>query len=376
MFDHFWKKILSVFIAFVIWGMFSLSQIKTILEDTLPLQYKNIPDNMIVLDSPNQVSYSITSASKHANINPNIHFFVSLKDIKEGKHILPVEYTLDSRLPEYAKVRLETPFVKVVIDKKILKDVNIVPDFTYLSEKDKNDYLLSDISINPKSTLVSVPKTFLENIKVIKTAPILINKPGLYHFKEKLIVPNSKITFHDSNVEIEFLVQENWITKTFSVPVNTTGLSHSFYIKKMNFSELSLKISGLKSNIKNLINLQNIIVIHLEDINKAGHYKFSIHPNLFENLTLISPKTLPQIDIFIAKQDNLEESEKLPSSSPKEEEFKESSLNDGSKKSSSVSESDHFSPSNDLNDNLEEKSSLQPVSKKSGIQDNVVNKNY
>jgi hypothetical protein len=297
--NNFWKKILAYFLAIVVWVLFTMTSASTVVEDTVNIQYKNIPENLILMQAPEKITYSVIANSRFTDVKPNIMVYVSLKDISPGWHVVPLRYQLDAPLPNYARIKFSSPSIRVFLDSKTFKNIPINISLEYYANK-KSAYILSPIKMTPSSTLISGPTSIINDLKSIKTAPILVHEYGTYELKTKLLLP-TLIASQESVTTVNFNVRPNIVTETLHFPIHIKNLPLSLTLQHINIDTIALKLSGLKPDIDSLKNnLETKVSVNLGQVKTPGHIsKLPLTLDIDPNMVILAPKQLPLIDVTL-----------------------------------------------------------------------------
>ncbi len=167
-------KLVSILLAVILWAYISSTKSGDI-KFKIPVSFRNL-DNGLVVSKISQSNviikiYGKTEELKNTQVK-NIRAFIDLRRAEAGKYrSYRVEYT-KNEVPEGIDVDLNPEEVKVLVEKKVTKNIRIIPKY---SGNAAQGYLIGKIKVVPDTVQVTGPESLLSDIAYIPTREISID---------------------------------------------------------------------------------------------------------------------------------------------------------------------------------------------------------
>ena len=289
------KKIMAMIGGIFLW--YYVDSITTIEKEFMAvIKYINIPDEMILVDYPEKIKYSLkTNKYYPENINADLEFIVSLKNAHIGMNFLKIEVKNEDVLSSYTSISMTDKTVKVVLEKKEEKMISVKPEIMNTLPP---DYKLEFISVTPPRIKVKGPIQALKEMKEISTEEIRIDKPGEHTFDAKLSLPgDSSLIYSADTVHIRLQITYNMIVQEILLPVKIINLHKTLIIKDLNPSKILAKISGSYQEVKKVDFKTLFCYIDLSEIKTPGVYKLEIIPIKTNHINISVEKNIAELEL-------------------------------------------------------------------------------
>lgn len=252
-------KILSLFIAVLIWGYVLLLS-NPIIEKvfSVNLEYQNLNPSYTVVTSNNKISLKLKGAtSKIQKIkSEDIHAIVNLKGVKEGTYEKKVE-VITPQFTELVSKNISVPLKLVSYEEKIFPiEINI-------QGKPAKNYRLGTPNITPKVTKVYGPKDSIQNVKSVKGNLSINNQ------KESILTTVSLKAYDDSGTEVKDATLQPDLVKVWLpveyelkskyvviIPSIWGNPSANYYLNSIKIKPNFIKITGQDTNIDAIENIR------------------------------------------------------------------------------------------------------------------------
>jgi YbbR domain-containing protein len=171
--DEWQKKLIALAFAVFIWYYVnSLSYTEENL--ALPIQYRNLPSDLMIVESSEPTASFIIKGKVEQieNIKQKraIKPIVNLEQAATGTHNYKIEISIDEPQSDVI-INLLKDRVKLKIDKTIIKIVPIQPIFTGSL---KDGYLIDDVIMDHRLITIKGPSELISQLNFLETAPIAI----------------------------------------------------------------------------------------------------------------------------------------------------------------------------------------------------------
>jgi hypothetical protein len=192
--------------------------------------------------------------------------------------MLEVETRLSSPLPFFMELEKETDKVRVVLDKKMSKEINILPVIQNTLAPDRK---VVNLRVRPSIVLAEGPRTILNPMEELKTREIVITQPGKHQQEVPVEKPDSRVTLHPTMVRIYLETAANIIEQQINLPVKIRNVPDGFTVKKIEPRQILTRFHGLFSKVKKFDFKNLFYYIDLKQIRSGGVHFFP--PQLNEN---------------------------------------------------------------------------------------------
>lgn len=160
----------SLVVAILLWW-FVYSQTSVQRGFYIPIQYINLPPNMVILKT-NDTMARVTIQGRKDRImslkNHQIRAFVDLSEASPGWYTNQIHLTT-TELDPTMSVNLEKTTTTLFVDTIEAVSLPVLPVITDSVEK---GYEVASLELRPSSVILKGPSTFLTNLQYIKTMPI------------------------------------------------------------------------------------------------------------------------------------------------------------------------------------------------------------
>ncbi len=213
-FQNFWWKVVSLAIAFFIWGMVaSEPEMETAL--SVPMEYRNLPSEIEISDvtpSNNVVSLELRGSSlqlrelgQNGGLRPGV--VLDMSNVQPGQRTFTVGGD-DVRLPRGVHLIWARPsVVRFDFDWHDRREVPVSVRFT---GKIENGYEISSHTVSPEELAILGPRSHVERVATVATDPInLSGVVGKSEFRVNAFVNDSYVRFESSpQVTVEVFMKK------------------------------------------------------------------------------------------------------------------------------------------------------------------------
>jgi len=233
-------KIICLFLSIILWTIVNSTKVGEV-KFTIPVELKNLPDNLAVLEGLNKnTTVTLTGRKdllKSVNIK-NINAVVNLENPEVGfTRKYPVG-VLKNGIPDSIELSLSSNELVLTVEKKIQKRVRIVPN---IKQPAKNQYAVGNVRVDPPYILISGPESQLKDMDSIRTNLIVLGD-AVGRIEKEISIDGSSI----SNIKVD-IKKARVIIPVF----DTSGL-----IK----FEIMIDIKNPKEGYKYILNRQNVSI--------------------------------------------------------------------------------------------------------------------
>lgn len=226
-------KLVSILLAVLLWGYISSSKTGSV-EFKSFLNYKGLDDDLIVSRiSQKNINVEIRGRKDDLkNINSrNIKLMIDLAAAEPNVlQIYKLQYQKIDLQDDF-DIRLDPPEVKVLVERKITRNVRIVPRYSGSAGK---GFMIGRIRTNPEYVKITGPGSVINNMGVIYTDKIPVDDRNLTYRQDIKIekVNEEVLEYNLSKVNVTVPVLENHEVTSMEIPVvivnKTKGLNYIF----------------------------------------------------------------------------------------------------------------------------------------------------
>jgi len=243
-------KMVSLLLSIILWLYASkekLSEIST----KFPVTFNGLEDNYVV----SGISTKVVTAKIRGNkdeiksINSrNIRLIVDLSSAEPGNYIT---YPIECQKIDFAgnyEITLHPANVEILIEKKITRKVKVIPEFKGTA---KDGFMLGQIQVVPEYIKIDGPSSIINNIGVIRTENIVIDKKSETFSRDIKILKEygDSVNYNISRVNITIPIINYSETEIIELPIimrnKKTGFNYLLISDKV-------KIQILKNNDENI----------------------------------------------------------------------------------------------------------------------------
>lgn len=166
-------KLLSILLALIIWIYVNNKKIGQ-LEFKIRIDFKNFSNEYIITEQEQKYVTVVIEGNKEEIKNINHGSVKAYIDLTEPILNQPFKYTVRlsrKEIPDHIEVYLKEKSVFLRVEKKIKKEVSIVPNF---GGSISTGYFIGNISIDPPNVVISGPESLISKIENINTELISV----------------------------------------------------------------------------------------------------------------------------------------------------------------------------------------------------------
>jgi YbbR domain-containing protein len=256
----------------------------------IPVKLENVPSDLVAVADVNMLEVHVRGPVKllDALKGQDIHYSIDLSQGSPG--VLPITVSKHAiRVPrKLAVVSVKPQSLTIHFEKRLEKMVPIVPD---LYGAPPEGYVVSRVVVTPSVVELSGPHTVIDQLTAIRTTPIDVN--GLTATIKKKVAlalkPELRIqALSKGIVDIEVIVEEKNVEKSFAVPVEGSNTPYHYLITPPN---IHIRIKGPIKTIEELTRSQEKLQVYTDLSGlKPGVYVRKVVINLPLNVVLLDAK--------------------------------------------------------------------------------------
>ncbi len=283
------KKILALFIAFVIWYyVFQTGKTKRIY--TIGVEVKNEPAHLIAKETFRRAVQVQVEGEKNLfnNFNPqSIQCVMDLSNAKKGKgrYIVRLNRTY---IASGLGVKILNPLVKIHFEEIISKPVKVI---ARTEGTVPYGYIVHDISLDPEEIIIKGPFSLVNKINKVYTQVIDIRgKTSSFDVDVKIGKIHDQIKMlNKDKVKIQITIHAELRGKIFrNIPVKVLGLPNNLKISKGDLKLREIEIKGPLALLQRLkpSNIRAFILITNKQTDRDMETKIHVTP--IQGLTIIN----------------------------------------------------------------------------------------
>lgn len=282
--NNFWYKLLALVLALLLW--FHVMQTQNNIADqslTVPLEYRNLPASLVVLNEPAQVRVRIQGNGSGSSLSAkDVQAYVNLSGITAGKTEVSVRVLAPN---SFDVVSVSPGQVLLDVEPEESKSFPVEVNTEFATPLPEGKQALAPI-VAPGEVLVFGGKTKLETISRVAVTANIANPSESYRgavpvqiFDKSGRVINEYFRLNPSVVEVSIPIVDAVPSKQVAVTVPTTGsVAEGYHIGKIAVNPEVVTISGSPGV------LEKISAIHTTAVSVEG-----ASSNLSQRQTLVLP---------------------------------------------------------------------------------------
>ena len=274
----------------------------------LPVNFSNIPDNMILTDfHTDKIEIKVRAAPKlmelinKENISYTVDLYTDLEfdpagasdSIGPGAYLIPVELNRIPMNPAIKILSIRPSYLSVQLEKKIEKIFKITIPYDGLPAK---GYIALEAIISPNHVKLTGAAPFINSIKNLKTKPIdLTNVKKTFQKNIPLDLNNpSIISSPDHIISVKIPIIQQLVSKTIEdIPIQIYNCPAPARSAKIEPGKITIKIKGPFEALNNKEIMDQIYsFIDIKDL-KPGVYARHAYINVPVDLIMID--AIPQV---------------------------------------------------------------------------------
>lgn len=279
----FWRKIIALFFALLIYFLVSNKIGTEIRMDNVPVSI-NLPAKLVNLNRKlPKVTVSVRGSKRQLNKLASSDIRISTT-IVENKFIPGTPYSVkltddNITIPFGVKVTSIQPEEFILnLEKQTTKQVEVKANFN--SKKIAEDYTIGDVIISPIKVWITGAESLIENIKSVDTAPIPLENLT-QSFEYEVAIPkniNYRILPEKVTVKIEiskYLASR--IIKTIPIKIlKTSGGSTEMQVELLSTPHVDVTINGSREKVSTVKPEMIKPYIDISSFEDPGKYKITI----------------------------------------------------------------------------------------------------
>lgn len=281
-FENWPAKILCLLIAASLWIYVGVGQTRnTEFPGGLPLEFKNIPENMVAITDTDKVEIRIVAEKDVYDKLSSESFsaYVDMLGFKEGLHEANV--VVLSHVSNVQIVEITPPKVVVRLEPKVDKEVPI----NCLIDGKAGEGLAPGLCVpGVEKVKVSGAKSVINGLQVATARIELTGETADFKRQVKLAGIDAKgkdianITFNPSEILISVPIVKSSTIKTVGIKVNVTGTpAEGFWISKIETEPLMVTVTAAE-NIINQVNFIETDALDIGGIDKNKTVEIELKP--------------------------------------------------------------------------------------------------
>jgi hypothetical protein len=241
-------KVVSLLLSVALWGYLASSKTGEI-SFRIPIITSNLPENMLVTDISNKSLIAVVQGRKEylKNVNvKNIKAVVNLSKPVVGKALdYPVEI-IKNEIPVSIKVIVKKKTVKILVERKIAKNVAIIPR---IIGKVTEGRVIGKYSVDPETIIIKGPRALVSEINHIYTKNISVD--GMLEDIDRIVElekdPDTNVIYSETKVRVTIPIIDYGNLLSLNVPVKLLKQSNLYRYNIVNRSvKVYIKVVGKK----------------------------------------------------------------------------------------------------------------------------------
>ncbi len=242
-------KLVSILLAVILWAYITSAKSGDV-RFKLPVTYTGLDEKYIVSKVSHKFVMVEVSGNKDdlKNISSkNIKLLVDLsKSIPGESKPFAIQYQKID-FTDDLKIGLYPEEVKVFIEKKIERNVKIIPRYTGFPEK---GFMTGNLKVNPEYVRIAGPGSVINNIGAVYTENIAVDsKNAMFRQDVKLVsISNDQLQYSVSKVNVTVPVFNVSEVTSYEIPVAVKNKKRGLnYIFNLNRVKVNVVVSGNKN---------------------------------------------------------------------------------------------------------------------------------
>jgi len=202
-----WLKLISLMLAVILW-FFVVSKGRAVIVLDIPIEFRNVPVNLEVADTPGAISVSIEGHERLLKRlkQEDIRIVIDLSNFKKGKTL----YTLhadDIKLPNTLTVTKISPqTIKFTLEKMGKKWVPVKP---IIVGSPAEGYSVKKVEVFPRVVEIKGPENIIAKIYAVKTEPIDVTEiSDNLQYRAYLNISTKNVTVDNPEIEVNVIVKK------------------------------------------------------------------------------------------------------------------------------------------------------------------------
>ncbi len=196
-------KVICLLLAVILWIYVNSTKVGEV-KFTIPVEIKNLPENLSVLDGMNKNTIVTLTGRKDLLKSVNIKNITAAVNLETPEVGLTRKYPISvvkNAVPESVELSLSSNELVLTVERKIQKRVRIEPGINPPADK---RYAVGNVRVDPPYTVISGPESQLKTIDSIRTNMITAGETAGHVEKEISIdrsrLPNIRVDIQKAKV--------------------------------------------------------------------------------------------------------------------------------------------------------------------------------
>lgn len=202
-----WLKLASLMLAVILW-FFVVSKGRTVIVIDVPIEFKNIPANLEVVNAPRTVSLDIEGHERLLKRlkQEDVRIVIDLGSFKNGKTFYTL-HTDNIKLPNtLAVAKISPQTIKFMLEKRGKKWVPVKPIIIGSPAK---GYSVKKVEVFPRVVEIKGPENIIAKTYAVKTEPIDVTEiSGNLQYRAYLDVSTKNISVDNPEIEVKVTVKK------------------------------------------------------------------------------------------------------------------------------------------------------------------------
>jgi len=194
-------KLVALILSIIIWFLVVGEQ-KSEVRLTVPLELRNLPTNLEIIESISQVEVALRGFSSFVKrLTPtDIDVHIDLSNVVKGTNAFAISLD-DIAVPIGATVIQVSPStVDVLLDATLSKLVPVDPNIRGVPA---SGYILGKVSVEPKNITITGIQSIVKTISKVETEPVVLDNPTKDLLKKvKVRLPNRALQINNDEEKI------------------------------------------------------------------------------------------------------------------------------------------------------------------------------
>lgn len=267
-------KLVSVVIATLLWFYLNYEKLP-VKYFSVPVKLINIPRAMAIAEDYNSIITVKVKAPKDILQSIYARYFKAQVDLSHaviGKNRLPVEIEMTKKFRRARIVSMDPEEIKIILDQYVLKQL---PVSVTIINSPAEGYVRTSETFSPKNIVVGGPKSLIDKMEVVRTAPIDIDGVTGSIYKEvELDLPTDLVkTRYYKRAYVNIKIKKNYRVRYIrNVKIVPKNLNERFQIINKDDIFANVRIEGPPERLVKLEKSKDFLFVDLSDISEVNVY--------------------------------------------------------------------------------------------------------
>lgn len=280
--NDFLRKFIALFFAVLVWQRVDnqIAQPDTLRDIPVTI---SLPNNLERLnDTPIKVNLKVKASQRILNnlsIN-DIHIKVKIDEPAVNKDPLIISHRIDPlhdiTLPSGINiVQVEPEIISINVDRKISKTV---PVKLQVSGFLMDGYSFQPVAVIPKNVIITGPKSIVEQMKEIKTEPIILKKENVEDFEcDVNLVMKDNVTASRKAVTSQIEIYKKYDVREFkNINIKPFGSPAETAKAILNPEKIFIMVHGVKKSVEIMNDSKLHPFVDISGLTVPGKYELDV----------------------------------------------------------------------------------------------------